>query len=87
MRRIVRLLAGDSEIGPLALEHSGFGARRDMVLYERAEPVGPGSAGVLDQLGGRMVRAGAWDRLGGMAREKELIERRVILPLAQPQLA
>jgi ATP-dependent 26S proteasome regulatory subunit len=34
-----------------------------------------------------MVRAGAWDRLGGMAREKELIERRVILPLAQPQLA
>jgi SpoVK/Ycf46/Vps4 family AAA+-type ATPase len=34
-----------------------------------------------------MVRAGAWDDLGGMAGEKELIERRVILPLAQPQLA
>jgi len=45
------------------------------------------SAGVLGQLGGRMVRAGAWDQLGGMAREKELIERRVILPLARPQLA
>ena len=34
-----------------------------------------------------MARAGAWDELGGMAGEKELIERRVILPLAQPQLA
>ena len=87
VRRIVCLLAEDSEIGPLALEHSGFSARREMVLYERVEPVGPGSAGVLDQLGGRMVRPDAWDRLGGMVKEKELIERRVILPLAQPQLA
>jgi len=87
VRRIVCLLAANSETGPLALEHSGFSARREMVLYERVEPVGPGSAGILDQLGGRMVRAGAWERLGGMVKEKELIERRVILPLAQPQLA
>src|SRR6476620_741275 len=87
VRRIVCLLAANSETGPLALEHSGFSARREMVLYERVEPVGPGSAGILDQLGGRMVRAGAWDRLGGMVKEKELIERQVILPLAQPQLA
>src|ERR1700689_600786 len=34
-----------------------------------------------------MVRVAAGEQLGGMAREKELIERRVILPLAQPQLA
>ena len=62
VHRIQCLLDGDSEIGPLALEHSGYRARRGMVLYERVE-------------------------LGGMVREKELIERRVILPLAQPQLA
>ena len=73
VRRIVCLLAANSETGPLALEHSGFSARREMVLYERVEPVGPGSAGILDQLGGRMVRAGAWDRLGGMVKEKEII--------------
>jgi GNAT superfamily N-acetyltransferase len=85
--RIQCLLGGESEIGVLALEHAGYAARRGMVLYERLEPVGPGSAGVLGQLGGRMIRAGAWDQLGGMVQEKELIERRVILPLAQPQLA
>src|ERR1700689_3378992 len=34
-----------------------------------------------------MVRVAAGEQLGGMAREKELIERRGILPLAQPQLA
>src|SRR5580704_5542341 len=72
--RIRCLLGGGSEIGALALEHAGYTARRGMVFYERLEPVDPGSAGVLGQL-------------GGMAREKELIERRVILPLAQPQLA
>src|SRR5580692_8043184 len=87
VHRIQCLLSGDSEIGPLALEHSGYRARRGLVLYERVEPVGPASAGILGQLGGRMVRTDAWDQLGGMVREKELIERRVILPLAQPQLA
>jgi len=58
-----------------------------MVFYEKLEPVGPGDAGILEQLGGRMIRADAWEQLGGMVREKELIERRVILPLANPQLA
>jgi transitional endoplasmic reticulum ATPase len=87
IRRIHCLLADEGDIGALALEHSGYTARPGMVFYQKLEPVGPGSAGVLGQLGGRMVRAGAWDQLGGMAREKELIERRVILPLAQPQLA
>ena len=87
VHRIQCLLAADSDLGALALEHAGYTARQPLVLYERLEPVDPGRAGVLGQLGGRMVRAGAWDRLGGMVREKELIERRVILPLAQPQLA
>jgi transitional endoplasmic reticulum ATPase len=87
VHRIQCLLSDDSEIGALALEHAGYTARQGMVFYERLEPVDPGSAGVLGELGGRMIRADAWDRLGGMVREKELIERRVILPLAQPQLA
>ncbi len=87
VHRIHCLLGGGSEIGALALEHSGYTARPGMVFYERLEPVDPVSAGVLGQLGGRMIRAGAWEQLGGMVKEKELIERRVILPLAQPQLA
>jgi transitional endoplasmic reticulum ATPase len=87
VRRIHCLLGDESEVGALALEHSGYSARPGMVFYEKLEPVGPASAGILGQLGGRMVRAGAWEQLGGMAREKELIERRIILPLAQPQLA
>jgi transitional endoplasmic reticulum ATPase len=87
VHRIQCLLAREGDIGALALQHAGYAASRGMVFYERLEPVDPGSAGVLGQLGGQIMRAGIWDQLGGMVREKELIERRVILPLAQPQLA
>src|SRR5580704_4909335 len=64
VHRIQCLLAGESDIGALALEHSGYVAHRGMVFYERVEPVHPGSAGVLGQLGGFIVRAGAWYRRG-----------------------
>jgi len=48
VHRIQCLLAGESDIGALALEHAGYTARQGMVFYERLEPVDPGSAGVLD---------------------------------------
>jgi MoxR-like ATPase/GNAT superfamily N-acetyltransferase len=85
--RISCLLADEGEMGAAALQHCGYTAHRGMSLYEKLEPVGPADVGILGQLGGRMIRPGSWDQLGGMAREKELIERRVILPLANAQLA
>jgi transitional endoplasmic reticulum ATPase len=87
VHKIACLLADEGEMGALALEHCGYTVSRDMIFYEKLEPVGPVDVGILEQLGGRMIRAGTWDQLGGMVREKELIERRVILPLANPQLA
>jgi transitional endoplasmic reticulum ATPase len=85
--RISCLLADEGEMGAAALEHCGYAVHRGMSLYEKLEPVGPADVGILGKLGGRMIRPGTWDQLGGMAREKELIERRVILPLANAQLA
>jgi transitional endoplasmic reticulum ATPase len=85
--RISCLLADEGEMGAAALQHCGYTVHRGMSLYEKLEPVGPADVGILGKLGGRMIRPGTWDQLGGMAREKELIERRVILPLANAQLA
>ena len=34
-----------------------------------------------------MIDPGLWDELRGMDEPKEIIERRVILPLAEPELA
>jgi len=41
----------------------------------------------LSAVGGRIIPAGLWDGLRGMDEAKEIIERRVILPLAEPELA
>jgi SpoVK/Ycf46/Vps4 family AAA+-type ATPase len=87
VHRIDCLLAEPGEVGAVALEHCGYRARPGMIFYEKLEPVGLADVGILEQLGGRMIRAGTWDQLGGMVREKELIERRIIMPLANPQLA
>ena len=87
VHRIDCLLATSDEVGALALEHGGYRARPGMVFYEKLEPVGPEDVGILGRLGGRMLRADTWDELEGMVKEKELIERRVILPLAHAQLA
>jgi transitional endoplasmic reticulum ATPase len=87
IHRVSCLLGDETEMGAAALEHSGYTVRRGMFLYEKLEPVGPADVTILGQLGGRMIRANTWNQLGGMAREKELIERRVILPLANAQLS
>ena len=87
VHRISCLLGDEDEMGAVALGHCGYTVRPGMSLYEKLEQVGPADVGVLGQLGGRMIRADSWAQLGGMAREKELIERRVILPLANSALA
>ncbi len=87
VHRIGCELSDDNDVGAAALEHSGYTVRHGISRYEKLEPVGPADVGILGQLGGRMIRADTWSSLGGMASEKQLIERRVILPLAESQLA
>jgi SpoVK/Ycf46/Vps4 family AAA+-type ATPase len=42
---------------------------------------------VLESLGGRVLSSGLWQAIAGMATEKTLIERRVVLPLQEPERA
>jgi GNAT superfamily N-acetyltransferase len=87
VHRIASLLSEDNEVGAIALEHCGYTVQPGMRLYEKLEPVGPADIGILGQLGARMIHSSTWAQLGGMVREKEVIERRIILPLANSQLA
>ena len=55
-------------------------------LFER-EVAEVGTPLALSAVGGRLIPPGLWDEVRGMDEAKEIIERRVILPLAEPELA
>lgn len=68
------------------LEERGYQAAGDKVYVEkRFPPVALPSA--VSEVGGQMVAPGLWDTLKGMDEAKEVIERRVVLPLAHPERA
>ena len=60
----------------------------DGALYlQRSLPDRVIAGTALDDAGGRMIPPGLWTELRGMEEAKEIIERRVILPLERPELA
>jgi transitional endoplasmic reticulum ATPase len=79
-----RLIAVASSDGD-ALVERGFRAT-GAGLFERVI-ADIGSPLALSAVGGRVIPPGLWDELRGMDEVKEIIERRVILPLAEPELA
>jgi GNAT superfamily N-acetyltransferase len=85
MHRLSALLA-EGETGEKAFRNCGY-EPRDLTYFERVVPLRPAELGLLGKLGGRMLHGGLWDALAGMEREKELIERRIVLPLVDPDLA
>ncbi len=86
VRRISALLPADSA-GQKAFDNSGFQAREGLRYYEKLEHLWASDAGLLTALGGRVLPTGLWDALAGMEREKQIIERQIVLPLAEPAVA
>lgn len=70
-----------------AFIRQGFALKQDLHYFERHIPVQREELKRLAELGGRVLPRGLWDAVGGMRTEKELLERRVVLPLAQSELA
>lgn len=86
IRRISALLPA-WETRVRAFRNSDYRVEEDLHYFERTIPVQPKEIGPLSQLGGRLLPHGLWDALAGMQREKDLIEQRLILPLARTELA
>ena len=85
VHRLSALLA-EGETGVKAFRECGY-ETRDLTYFERVVPLQPQEVGLLDELGGRILPRGLWETLAGMEHEKELIERRVVLPLVDPDVA
>ncbi len=69
------------------LERRGYRRVEGTLLLEGTLPAASVAPAALADLGGRMIRPGLWEELRGMEEAKEIIERRVILPLERPDLA
>ena len=73
--------AAETRVG--AFLHQGFALKQDLHYFERHIPVQREELKILADLGGRVLPRGLWDGVGGMTAEKDLLERRVVMPLAQ----
>jgi hypothetical protein len=86
--RVRKVVTIGPEAGPIReyLDRRGYQAVQAGVYLERDLALAVVASSTLADLGGRMIDPGLWAELRGMDQAKEIIERRVILPLAQPQL-
>ncbi|MFN2589249.1 MAG: AAA family ATPase, partial [Actinomycetota bacterium] len=85
-RKLIALVA-DEGMTRVQLEERSYVGARQVLCMQRGIPATLAGRSALVELGGRMVDPGLWDSLKGLQQAKEIIERRVILPLAEPQLA
>jgi len=69
------------------LSRREYRASDNLRYFVRELPAAAAPGSALAELGGVMINPGLWDELKGMEEAKEIIERRVILPLAEPDLA
>ncbi len=70
-----------------AFLNRGFELKQNLRYFERHIPVQREELRSLAELGGRMLPRDLWASVGGMQHEKELLERRLVMPLAKPDLA
>lgn len=80
-------LLNDDLAASEAFARQGFVAKKDLHYVERQLPLQRSEVQLLNDLGGRLLPRGLWDGIGGMEQEKALLERRLVVPLAQPELA
>ncbi len=70
-----------------AFLNRGFELKHNLRYFERHIPVQREELRALSELGGRILPRDLWAAVGGMQKEKELLERRLVMPLAKPELA
>jgi N-acetylglutamate synthase-like GNAT family acetyltransferase len=81
------ILVPDNQQQHGALTKAGFQDRAHLSYFEREIPVKQRELVALRELGGRILPRDLWGSIAGMQAEKELLERRLVLPLADPALA
>jgi ATP-dependent 26S proteasome regulatory subunit/predicted N-acetyltransferase YhbS len=85
--RDISILAPRDSMGAETARASGYALREDTLFLEKRQLHATAADERIEELGGQWPSADLWLAIGGMEREKDLIERRVILPLAEREEA
>jgi transitional endoplasmic reticulum ATPase len=86
VRRIASILPV-GEVGHAAFEHQGYRLVREVEYVERLEPVRAADHALLGELGAQRLGPERWDDLLGMHDAKQIIERSIVLPLVDREVA
>lgn len=81
------VLVPDQQHNVGVLRKAGFTEAKHLSYFERSIPVKSKELLALKSLGGRILSRDVWSRIAGMTYEKDLLERRLVLPLANKSLA
>ncbi|HET6856697.1 MAG TPA: bifunctional GNAT family N-acetyltransferase/ATP-binding protein [Streptomyces sp.] len=84
--RIAYVLPEEDLFGE-GLLNAGYARQPAVAYFEKVEPLHGPAASLLEDLGGRFLPGDLWAKVAGMEAEKDLIERRIVLPLAEPERA
>jgi MoxR-like ATPase len=86
VRTLAAVTAGHAQLAA-QLARRGYRLSDGLRYFERHLGAAAAPTSALAELGGQLIGPGLWEALKGMEEAKEIIERRVILPLAEPALA
>jgi transitional endoplasmic reticulum ATPase len=86
VRDISMLVPGSSEAADAA-RAAGYAQHEGVLYLEQRRLQTTAAEDRVEGLGGQWLSPELWESIGGMEREKDLIERRVILPLAEREEA
>jgi MoxR-like ATPase/GNAT superfamily N-acetyltransferase len=84
-RRITTLLT-PGQAGELAFVNRGF-SPTGLVVYEKQIPLRPMDVSTVERWGGALLAGSEWSNLAGMETERRLIEKRLLLPVRERELA
>ena len=85
-RRLLALVH-PGQVGELAFSNQGFTRQDGLHLYMRDASMIPEELAIVERFGGQVLATNLWESLKGFSSAKEILERRVVAPLAHVELA
>jgi SpoVK/Ycf46/Vps4 family AAA+-type ATPase len=85
-RRLLALVP-PGQAGETAFTNQGFTHLDGLHLYIRDASMVPEEMAIIERFGGHVPSSGLWEAMKGFSSAKEILERRVVAPLAHTELA